>query len=294
MEKPKIYVILNVDKFNHFCEEKLGSEITADDFIAMETFRNEKVHLVPKYGTITTNYYHSATKSKFNILVNVHDDWEEKSIVPITDKDIENLLSDGIIQDEKEFKQWENTFSYEVSDLVKFFKYVDGKFSDIEMISLLSANTLNKYDIFVVNIKNEYIIMYRDSKINCLKCLPNARLYKKDILDLINNDILISDKCKVNYECDAIKIDDKPYLMLLSTKSSPNIYMRIRPDRRYEVRIRTRNIDSHQISMARAFGKTEQDAIHSLKQRLLNRINAPNVTMRAYKHLIESKELELN
>lgn len=292
MENSKIYVILDIDKFNNFCEEKLGSDITADDFIYMESFRNEKVHLVPKYGA-TTNYYITG-KSKYNILVNVRNEWEEKNIVSITDRDIERLLEDDIIQDEKEFKKWEKTFSYEVSNLVEFYKYVDGKFSDKEMLLLLSNNNRSNFDIYTVKIKNEYVIMYKDSKIDILRILPNARLTQKEILDLINNDVLISDKCKINYEDNSIKLDNKLFAISSMNKVFPRINMMLRPDGYYDVRIRANNTNPYKVSMVRAVGKTEQDALRSLKNKLLNSLNAPSVTMRAYQHLIEPKNLELD
>lgn len=293
MENSKIYVVLDIDKFNNFCEEKLGSDITADDFISMETFRNEKVHLVPKYGAASINYY-TTGKSKYNIFVNIHNDWEEKNIVSITDIDIEKLLEDEIIQDEKEFEKWENTFSYEVSSLVEFCKYVDDKFSDKEMLSLLSTNNRSNFDIYTVKIKNEYVIMYKDSKFDILRILPNARLTQKEILDLINNDVLISDKCKINYENNSIKLDNKLFAISSTNKGFPRINMRLRPDGYYDVRIRTNNTNPYQISMVHAVGKTEQDALRLLKNKLLNSLNAPSVTMRAYQHLIEPKNLELD
>lgn len=294
MENSKIYVILDVDKFNNFCEEKLGSNITADDFISMESFRNEKVHLVPKYGTVVTINYYLHGKSKYNIFVNIRNEWEEKNIVSITDADIEKLLEDDIIQDEKEFKKWENTFAYEVSSLVDFCKYVDGKFSDKEMLLLLSNNTRSNFDIYTVKIKNEYVIMYKDSKFDILRILPNARLTQKEILDLINNDVLISDKCKINYENNSIKLDNKLFEISSMNRGFPRINMRLRPDGYYDVRIRTNNTNPYQTSMIRSVGKTEQDALRSLKQKLLNSLNAPSVTIRAYQHLIEPKNLELD
>ena len=240
MENLKIYVVLDIDKFNNFCEEKLGSDITANDFISMESFRNEKVHLVPKYGTTTFNYYISG-KSKYNIFVNIRNEWEEKNIVSITDKDIERLLEDDIIQDEKDFKKWENTFSYEVSNLAEFCKYVDGKFSDKEMLLLLSNNSRSNFDIYTVKIKNEYVIMYKDSKIDILRILPNARLTQKEVLDLINNDVLISDKCKINYEDNSIKLDNKLFAISSMNKVFPRINMRLRSNGYYDVSIRTNN-----------------------------------------------------
>ena len=35
----KIYVVLNIDNFKKLCEEKLGENITADDFIALESLK---------------------------------------------------------------------------------------------------------------------------------------------------------------------------------------------------------------------------------------------------------------
>lgn len=289
MENSKIYIVLDVDKFNDFCEEKLGKNITADDFISMETFRNEKVHLVPKFRT----YYMNGI-SKYDIFVNIHNEWEEKNIVSITDNDIEELLKSDIIQDEKEFKKWKNTFSYEVSDLVEFFKYADGKLSDKEMLALLASNERNNFNIFIVNLKNEYIIMFKDRKLDILRTLPNVRLKQKDILDLINNDVLISNKCKINYEDNFIKLDDKLFDISSINKGFPSIHIRIRPDGNYDVRIHLSNTDPRQLSIVRSIGKTEKDALCSLKQKLLNRLNAPSVTMRAYQHLIEPKNLELD
>lgn len=293
MENSKIYVVLDIDKFNNFCEEKLGVDITADDFISMESFRNEKVHLVPKYGAATTNYYISG-KSKYNIFVNIRNEWEEKNIVSITDRDIERLLKDDIIQDEKEFEKWENTFSYEVSSLVEFCKYIDGKFSDKEMLVLLSNSSRSNFDIYTVKIKDEHVIMFKDSKFDILRILPNARLTQNEILDLINNDVLISDKCKINYENNSIKLDNKLFEISSMNSVFPRVNIRLRPDGYYDARIRTHTTNPYQVSMVRAVGKTEQEALNSLKNRLLNSLNTPNVTMRAYQHLVEPKHLELD
>ena len=48
----KIYVVLNIDNFKKLCEEKLGENITADDFIALESLKKVQVHLVPKFKAL--------------------------------------------------------------------------------------------------------------------------------------------------------------------------------------------------------------------------------------------------
>ena len=77
----KIYVVLNIDNFKKLCEEKLGENITADDFIALESLKKEQVHLVPKFKALIEKYYiraNSEEKSDYDIYIKIKGNWFKK------------------------------------------------------------------------------------------------------------------------------------------------------------------------------------------------------------------------
>ena len=148
MKDLKIYVVSNIDKFKELCEKKLGKNITPENFIDMENFRNDKVHLVPRnipYEIL--NYYVPNTLLRYDIYVEIQGEWKLMDITNIDEKDIEELLENNAIEDLEESKNWKDIFAYEVIDIKDFLKQVDGKITDKEMITLLSIQDNYNLDI---------------------------------------------------------------------------------------------------------------------------------------------------
>lgn len=293
MKDLKIYVVSNIDKFKELCEKKLGKNITPENFIDMENFRNDKVHLVPRnipYEIL--NYYVPNTLLRYDIYVEIQGEWKLMDITNIDEKDIEELLENNTIEDLEESKKWKDIFAYEVIDIKDFLKQVDGKITDKEMISLLSIQNNYNLDIFLINTDNEFSIMYKNHKANILRELPYTKLDDQDILDLIKNDVISSSRCQINNDFDSIKLENEK-IEIHPSRGMNNIFIRIRPDGKYDVRIRIRNGDLYRTNMVRAIGNTESQALKSLKERLFDRLNSPSITFKVYQHLLQEKDFDI-
>lgn len=293
MKDLKIYVVSNIDKFKELCEKKLGKNITPENFIAMENFRNDRVHLVPRnipYELL--KYYIPNTVLRYEIYVENQGKWILTDITSIDEKDIDELLENNAIEDLEESKNWKDIFAYEVIDIKDFLKQVDGKITDKEMITLLSIQDNYNLDIYLINTDNEFSILYKNHKTNTLRELPYTKFDEQEILDLIKNDVISSSRCQIKNDFDSIKLENEKF-EILSSRGINNIFIRIRPDGKYDIRTRIRNGDFYRPSMVRAIGDTEAQALKSLKTKLFDRLNSPSITFKVYQHLLQEKDFDI-
>lgn len=298
MENFKIYVVSNIEKFKSFCEEKLGNNITADDYIALESFKEEQVHLVPKYRSIIDEYYikpKSQQESKFDIYLNIKDNWIKKNLIKILEDDIDELLDNDIIEGLEEHKDWVDTFAYKVIDQCKFNEKILPCLTDEESIAYLSI--LNRFynnttDIFIVSDNDKFKILVKDSKVGTLEILPYTTLEKYDLLNFIKKDIIEYCKCKINQEKSEITLDGINYSFGLSRRFAYGKMIKYVRDGKYVARGIYKD-GSDNVKVVHTFGRTEKEAIHRLREKmeLLTGHTTENTkkTLDLYKDCIDDK-----
>ena len=273
MKNFKIYVVTDVEKFKSFCEEKLGNNITADDYITLESFKEEQIQLIPKYYSMKDKYYISLTskqESIFNIYLNIKNNWIKKNLINILENDIDDLLDDDIIEDLEEHKNWVDIFAYKIINQDKFNEKILPCLTDEEAIaylSVLNRSYNNTTDIFIVSDNDKFKILVKNTKVGKIEILPYTTLEKYDLLNFIKKDVISYCKCKINKEEGEINLDGIHYDFELSQRFA---YGRmIRPVR--EDKYVARGIYNDKLGNAKvthAFGRTGKETIHKLREKM--------------------------
>ena len=299
----KIYVVLNIDNFKKLCEEKLGENITADDFIALESLKKEQVHLVPKFKALIEKYYiraNSEEKSDYDIYIKIKGNWFKKNLIEITERDIKELQDNNTIEDLEEYESWKNTFAYKIIDEDKFNDSILPKLTDEEIIaysSILSRFNNENNDIFLINYNDRFKIFVRDAKINQLQLMPYNTLNKEDLLDFIKRDIIQYSKCRINEEKSLIKLDENTYFYTLSRRFAyGNRFLRQIRDGKYVARAFC-NDKFNNKRVIHAFGETEREAKEKLREKIClimgHRAEDTKKTMKVYEELMDKDDYDI-
>lgn len=298
MEENKIYVVTNINKFKEVCEDKLGSNITADDFIELENFKDERVHLVPRYTS--NKYYINPNSPQYDIYVKIQDKWYLKNIISITEQEIENLIDEDVIEDIKTIKHWKNVVGFKVINNYSFYEKIFPTLTDDEAICVIK--TLSKYSKINTNY-NFYLIFentkahiyLHDVSLNVSFKLPYTTVDKETLNYLIKNSITLNIPCKINHCDELIKFNNTTSDIGLREGLSANISF-YKKNNRYMIRDIIRNYLSNNLKRIWVTGSSEKEALHKLRNALsehfLNKELSPTLEM--YKHLLDDTNKELN
>lgn len=300
MEKPKIYVVMNVNKFKKLCEEKLGDDITANDFIDMEIFKNEKVHLIPNH--LPNRYIVGPNIRHYNIYINLQEEWKEKNIVNITERDIEELLEDNAIEDIETHEHWKEILGFKVVDKQSFYDNILPSLTDEEAIGLLKTLSrsykINVDHIFyLVYDKDIFYIYIHDSRANTSYKLPHTTLDKENLTDLIKQNSVNNITCKINEHSKLINFDGNISNICVMSGFSQGIKI-LKKNNRYIIREYIRDGLLNPIGHIGVIGSTEKEAIHKFRNALTENLLSRNIyghkdtskTFEMYKHVIKSQE----
>lgn len=299
MEENKIYVVINEDSFKEFCEEKLGEDITADDYINMEKFKNEKIHLVPHY--FPNKYYIRPNSTKYDIYINIQDEWEINNIVNITEDDIEELLDDNSIEDIETHKHWKDILGFKVIDRQSFVESLLPSLTDeeaIRLIKILSRSyKTTSYSFYLIYDKESCNIYIHDNRFNNSYKLPFTTLDKEDLTNLIRQNSIRNINCKINENGKLINFDDNISDIVITPHYSQGIRI-LKRDDRYIIRDYIRDNYFNPVKHITVVGSTEKEAIHkfrvALTESFLNkdRFGHKDIlkTLEMYQHIIESHE----
>lgn len=299
MEESKIYIVLNATRFKELCEEKLGDEITADNYIEMEKFRNEKISLVPQ--NIPNKYYINLDVPRYNIFVNIQDKWKLNNIINLTDDDIEELLDDDAIEDIETYRHWKETLAFKVTDKETFYNDILPSLTDEEAISVLKRlyqrNRGNvEYNFYLVYDEDRCHIYIHDSKFNTSYKIPYTTLDKEQLTNLIKEESVETISCKINEETDYINFEDNISNIRRVNGFSHGIRI-YKINDRYVIRDTLREDYYKRYSMS-VSGSTERETIHKYREVLTSNLLNKRLfehkdvarTMDMYKHVIEDKE----
>ena len=205
----KSFLVINAENFVKFCEKKLDTDITADDFILLESFKDEHINLVTPSSSVLDI---CRGISKFDIYIKIRNSWIKRNIVDIYYSDILELLDDDTIMDANEYINWKDKLAFEITDINRFMKDYFKRFKDSEAIQLFKTlhNRPGDKNIYLVaDDKGLYSVLVNDIRTMELNELPLTKLTELDILYLIKNDLAKNVKCKVNkYRTDII-VNDK-------------------------------------------------------------------------------------
>lgn len=299
MEESKIYIVLNATRFKELCEEKLGDEITADNYIEMEKFRNEKISLVPQ--NIPNKYYINLDVPRYNIFVNIQDKWKLNNIINLTDDDIEELLDDDAIEDIETYRHWKETLAFKVTDKETFYNDILPSLTDEEAVSVLKRlyqrNRGNvEYNFYLVYDEDRCHIYIHDSKFNTSYKIPYTTLDKEQLTNLIKEESVETISCKINEETDYINFEDNISNIRRVNGFSHGIRI-YKVNDRYVIRDTLREDYYKRYSMS-VSGSTERETIHKYREVLTSNLLNKRLfahkdvarTMDMYKHVIEDKE----
>ena len=285
MEFYKPFVVLNADKFIELCEKKLGDNITADDYILFESFKDEKIHLVPRFTYIL---YIENRKINYDIYINIKNEWIEKNIVDIDCKDVEELLDDDVVVNIEDYEKFKNKIAFQITNNALFIDKFFEKLTDSEACAFSKKS---KHNIFLIEDKNSYTIYVENEKICALDILPFTKLDKNDILYLINNDAIKNVKCKVNSEDAIINISNTNFNIMINHRDLQEPLVLAR-NNRYVAKTNVKINDSMSLNkIVTAYGNTPVEAKQRLKEKIQNLLsretNSRNITFEMYKHLIK-------
>lgn len=304
MEEQKIYVVMNINRFKGLCLEKLGDEITADDFIDMESFKSEKVHLIPH--PLPNNYLVGPNIRNYDIYINLQEKWQEKNIVNITNSDIEELLEDDALEDIETYEKWKETLCFKVDKKECFYDKIFPLLSDTEAISLIKTLTRThkinvEYNFYIVYEEDTANIYIHNSFINTVYKFPFTTLDKDELSDLIKDEIVSNCECKINEESESIKLDNK-----LSNIGPERGFLRdiriLKTQDYYMIREPFRNSYREDYRPVIVKGSTAKDVIYAYRRKLTEFFFSRDrlfghkdfsKTYDIYKHLIDrSKDIE--
>lgn len=297
MENCKIYVVTNVNKLKELFEEKLSSNITADNYIDMENMRNEKVHLVERN---VPEGYSTNDETIYDIYIHSQNGWKLNNIAEITDSDIQNLYLNCSIENIEDYKHWKNVTGFKVIDTEKFYSKIFDLLTDRETIGLI--NMVNRcfkvktdYEFYII-CENGISNVYINEKIrNIAYKLPYTDINKEDLSDFIKNGIISSKDCKINKNTDRINFDGITSIIGLEYTLLRGIRVYPRGDY-YIARTPVRTKGFHERRVLHVVGPTERDALHGLSKKLTELFMHDNkdITYETYKHLImNQKELDM-
>lgn len=298
MEENKIYVVTNINRFKELCEFKLGSNITADDFIEMENFKDEKVHLVPRYAS--NKYYIHPNRSQYDIYVKIQDEWHLKNIINITEQEIEDFIEEDVIEDIETNKHWKNVVGFKVLNKYSFYEKIFPTLTDKEAICVIKtlskyAKINTNYNFYLIIENNKTHIYLHNDSINVSFKLPYTTIDKENLNYLIRNSIILNIPCKINHYDELIKFNNETSDIGLREGLSANINFYER-NNRYMIRDVIRNYFSNNLKRIYVTGSTEKEALHKLRNTLSEHFFNKDIspTLEMYKHLLIDKNKELD
>lgn len=299
MEESKIYIVLNANRFKELCEEKLGDEITADNYIEMEKLRNEKISLVPQ--NIPNKYYINLDVPRYNIFVSIQDKWKLNNIVNLTDDDIEELLDDDAIEDIETYRHWKETLAFKITDKETFYDDILPSLTDEEAIGVIKRIYQRHrchvdYNFYLVYDEDCCHIYIHDSRTNTSYKIPYTTLDKEQLTNLIKEESVENVSCKINENTEYINFEDNISDIRRVNSFSHGIRL-YKVNNRYVIRDTIRDDYFKRYGMT-VSGSTEKETIHRYREVLTrNFLNKKLLghqdiarTMDMYKHIIEDKE----
>lgn len=288
MKELKIFVITNVEKFKELCERKLGTNITAEDYIEMATFKNEHVFLVPQVlPTILGSY----VTEKYDIYNTHPEDGKVSNIVEINEDDITKLFYSGSLEDMKSHYEWKNTLGFKVTDMNCFYKKLLKILTPEEIVAV--QNVLNrsdkakyKYEFYIISNEKDSTIYMNNEIRNLAYKLPYTNLCNNDLSYFIKNSIVKTIDCKTK-NTNLLKFEDKVYRIAPDDCFLRCFHLYKHTDR-YEAKATIKGENIHKNRSFHAWGKTEQEAKEKL-QKKLNKALAHGdikITSELYKDLL--------
>lgn len=261
MDKPKIYVVMNANKLKDLCEKRLGNDITADNYIDLEGFRDEKIYLIKK--DFPDAIYIGTDIPQYDMYINVQDEWKLNNIVNITDTDIEELLENHDIEDIKIYRNWKEVLGYKILSNQTFCRRILPLLTDedsIRAIKMLSRNPKITDRVYLVY-DNDCAYIYINTY-NISYKLPQTVLSKECLSDIIQYEAVENISCKINEDNKLIKFDNKTMHIMSSKPLTIRVLQR---NNRYVIRTYIRDIPGYSTKNINVFGNTKEEAIYRLR-----------------------------